>query len=80
MNNFAVSLIRTIVPIVVGSLVGYLVSLGIELPDGASESLIMSIQALTIALYYMGARWLEHRWPAFGYLLGTKAEPTYEKK
>ena len=22
-------------------------------------------------------RWLEIRWPAFGYLLGTRAEPTY---
>lgn len=77
MNNFAVSLVRTVVPVIVGSLIGLLVTLGIDLPADAGESLTIGIQALAIALYYLGARWLEQRWPIFGYLLGTRAEPVY---
>ena len=77
MTDFATSLIRTIVPTVVGSLIGWLITLGITLPDHAADSLTAGIVALSIALYYGAARWLEIRWPAFGYLLGTRAEPTY---
>ena len=77
MTDFATSLIRTIVPTVVGSLTGWLITLGITLPDHAADSLTAGIVALSIALYYGAARWLEIRWPAFGYLLGTRAEPTY---
>ena len=77
MTDFATSLIRTIVPAVVGSLIGWLITLGITLPEHAADSLTAGIVALSIALYYGAARWLEIRWPAFGYLLGTRAEPTY---
>lgn len=77
MSDFVISLVRTVVPVVVGSLLSWLITLGIELPADAGSSLSLGIQALVIALYYAGARWLELRWPAFGYLLGTKKEPVY---
>lgn len=77
MSDFVVSLVRTTVPVLVGSAIGWLVTLGITLPEHATDSLTAGIVALSIALYYAGARWLEIRWPAFGYLLGTRAEPTY---
>lgn len=77
MSNFVVSLIRTVVPVVVGSMIGFLVARGIDLPEDAAASLNMGIQALAIAGYYAGARFLETKWPAFGYLLGTRAEPEY---
>ena len=77
MSDFVVSLVRTTVPVLVGSAIGWLITLGIALPEHATDSLTAGIVALSIALYYAGARWLEIRWPAFGYLLGTRAEPTY---
>ena len=80
MSDFAVSLIRTNVPVLVGTLIGWLISLGVEVPEGSETPLTAGLVALSIAGYYFAARWLEKRWPAFGYLLGTKAEPTYEAK
>lgn len=77
MSDFVTSFIRTVVPTLVGSLIGWLITLGITLPEHAAQSLTAGVIALSIALYYLGARWLERRWPAFGYLLGTRAEPTY---
>lgn len=77
MNDFVTSLIRTNVPIVVGALVAWLVSVGIEVPEGSETPLVVGVTALSIAVYYSAVRWLEARWPAFGYLLGTKAEPKY---
>lgn len=80
MSDFAVSLIRTNVPVLVGSLIGWLISLGVTVPESAEVPLTAGLVALSIAGYYAAARWLENRWPAFGYLLGTKAEPTYDRK
>lgn len=77
MSDFVTSFIRTVVPTLVGSLIGWLITLGISLPEHAAQSLTAGVIALCIALYYLGARWLERRWPAFGYLLGTRAEPSY---
>ena len=78
MSDFVVSLIRTNVPIAVGALISWLVSLGLVVPEGAEVPLTIAITAFAAAGYYAAARWLEKRWPAFGYLLGSKATPTYE--
>lgn len=77
MNDFITSLIRTNVPIVVGAFVAWLISLGIEVPEGSEGPLVVGLTALIIALYYTAVRWLETKWPAFGYLLGSKREPAY---
>jgi len=77
LNDFVTSLIRTNVPIVVGALVAWLVSVGVEVPEGSETPLVVGVTALSIAVYYSAVRWLETRWPAFGYLLGTKVEPKY---
>jgi len=80
MSDFVVSLIRTNVPIAVGAFSSWLVSLGLVVPEGAEVPLTIAITAFAAAGYYAAARWLENRWPAFGYLLGSKAAPTYEAK
>lgn len=80
MTDFVVSLIRTNVPVLVGSLLGWLISQGVTVPADAEVPLTAGIVALTIAVYYAAARWLEQRWPAFGYLLGSRAEPAYDRK
>lgn len=77
MNDFITSLIRTNVPIIVGAFIAWLVSLGVEVPEGAETPLIVGLTAVIIALYYSLVRWAESKWPAFGYLLGTKREPVY---
>lgn len=77
MNSFAVSLIRTNVPVLVGALISWLITLGVDVPEGSEEGLIVGLTALLIAVYYTTVRFLEKRWPAFGFLLGTRQEPTY---
>ena len=77
MNSFVVSLIRTNVPVLVGALIAWLISLGVQVPEGSEEGLIIGLTALLIAVYYTAVRFLEKRWPAFGFLLGTRQEPEY---
>lgn len=77
MNDFAVSLIRTNVPIVVGAFIAWMISLGITVPEGSEEPLIVALTAALIAGYYFLVRLLEKKWPAFGFLLGTRKEPAY---
>lgn len=77
MNDFITSLIRTNVPVVVGGVVAWLITLGIEVPEGSEGPLIAALTAAAIAVYYVTVRALETRWPGFGFLLGTRAEPSY---
>lgn len=78
MSNFVVSLIRTYVPIVVGALASYLLTLGIELDANAQLGLVTALTALLQGLYYVVARSLE-KWvsPKFGLLLGVASKPKY---
>jgi len=74
MNDYVVSLIRTLVPVAVGALVAWLATIGFDID---SEALVAPITGILIAVYYAAARWAESRWPAAGALLGRKAAPTY---
>jgi uncharacterized membrane protein (DUF441 family) len=73
-GDYGVSLIRTIVPIVVGSIVAELARRGVDI-DGAAVG--QAVTAICIAAYYAAARALERRWPAAGWLLGQAKPPTY---
>jgi hypothetical protein len=77
-SDFVVSLIRTNVPILVGGFIGWLVSLGVTVPEEAQGALTAALVVAGSAAYYAAVRALEKRWPWFGYLLGSKAAPTYE--
>lgn len=71
MNDYIISLIRTGVGLVVGTLVGWLVAQGFVDADTA-ETAATSISAgafiLVNALWYALARWIEDKtgWPLFG--------------
>lgn len=72
------SLIRTLVPI----LVGWLLSLGVVSAAGVTEEqLTLALTGLlTVAgqvVYYLLLRLAEQRWPAAGVLLGSRRQPTY---
>lgn len=75
MNDVILSLIRTYTPIVVGSLISWLITLGVELDPSVEAGLVTALTALLIAVYYTIARLLEKKWPAFSVLLGSKKMP-----
>ena len=77
MSNQIVSWIRTGVPMAVGSLIAWLVSLGVEIPAGAEEGVTALLVAVVSFLYYVLARALEKRWPQLGWLLGIPSQPKY---
>jgi hypothetical protein len=77
MSQYLVSVIRTWVPIIVGWLVSQLLVIGVVLDEDTSKLLESAISALTIALYYAAARWLETKFPNAGILLGYIRQPVY---
>lgn len=72
------SLIRTLVPVVAGSILGQAARVGLDLPPGAVADLVTLV--VTGVYYWMG-RVLENRWPQAGrWLLAaglTSARPVY---
>ena len=73
MNDTIVSFIRTYTPVVVGAVLSYLARHGFEIQVNP-----VAASAFVIAVYYALARFLEKRWPVFGWLLGTPKEPAYQ--
>lgn len=76
-SNFATSLIRTYTPLIVGALVSYLVTMGIEVDANAQAGLVVFLTAFLQGAYYLIVRILERRFPKFGLLLGSEAQPKY---
>lgn len=60
------SIIRTLVPVVVGVLLGWAAKVGFDLPAGAVTEVVTV--ALT-TVYYAVARLLEQEWPQVGRFL-----------
>ena len=77
MSDLLVSYIRTYVPLAVGGFLGWLLTIGVEVPEVAGQNLEVGVVGLAVAVYYAVARSLERRWPKLGALLGKKAEPHY---
>lgn len=72
------SIIRTVVPVIVGVLLGWAAKVGLNLPEGPVTEIVTIV--ITGAYYALG-RWLEKRWPAVGrWMLAaglTKKKPDY---
>ena len=75
LNTLAPSLIRTYVPIIVGALVAWLLTLGVNLDAGAQTGLIVFLTGLLQAVYYTLIRLAERQWPQIGVLLGLAKTP-----
>lgn len=71
------SIIRTVVPVVVGVVLGQAAKIGLNLDEGAVTELVTV--AITTA-YYAIIRVLETRWPGLGVLLGYARAPHYRKR
>ncbi len=79
MNNVVISLIRTWVPIVIGSVVAWLATKGWHVNPTTSGGLIVFLTGLISGGYYGVVRVLETQFPWLGFLLGHTAKPSYVK-
>lgn len=76
LSPYATSLVRTVVPVIVGYLLALGVRLGVELPADALTALL---EPVCVAIYYAVARALEEKVsPEFGRLLGKRAIVSYD--
>lgn len=69
MNPLAANLIRTYVPAVVGAVVAWLISRGVNIDPATATATITAITGVLTAGYYTVVRLLEERFPALGALL-----------
>lgn len=70
------SLIRTYVPILVGFLVGWASTIGINVTNEDRMLLVSGISSVAAAAYYALARILERKFPWATILLGSSVQPT----
>ena len=74
MTDYGRSLIRTIVPLLVGTLVAWLATRGVNV----DQALILpAADAIFTALYYGIVRFFETKFPKAGWLLGVPGAPSY---
>ena len=78
MSDFVISQIRTYVPIIVGAVLAFLTTKGIELDATAAAGLSTFLTALFGGLWYLIGRLLERKWPELGILLGVAKKPNYK--
>lgn len=77
MSNAIVALIRTLVPLLVGAIVGWLANLGLNLDPETQAQAVLALSTLAASLYYIGVTALAKRVPAVGWLLGVAKRPVY---
>jgi hypothetical protein len=80
LGDYLIQLIRTTVPIGVGSVLAWAgLHFGIILDADSSTKVKIAAVAVTIAVYYAAAAAIERRWPALGHWLIaahlTRAQP-----
>ena len=73
-----ISFVRTIVPLIVGIVLGWFTSRGIPVDQEFEAALTAALSLAFAAVHYLVARLLEtHVAPRFGWLLGTPKVPVY---
>jgi hypothetical protein len=75
MTDYTRSMIRTFVPVMVGSVVTWLAARGISVDVNV---LLPAVDALVATVYYGVVRLMEARWPKTGLLLGAVGAPQYK--
>lgn len=79
MTNYVSSVIRTWVPIIIGTAVAWLSAhAGFVLDESSQAGLIAATTGSAIGIYYAVVRWAEQKFPQIGWLLGLAKPPTYE--
>lgn len=75
--NIAASVVRTVVPVVVGAISALVAHAGIALSSEVEAQITVVVGAVVAAVYHWVVRMLEERWPLFGWLLGFARCPDY---
>lgn len=76
-QNYLVSVIRTVVPFLVGTIAAWLATKHITLDADSTRFLTLFIEGIAGVTYYLLVRSLEHVNARFGWLLGYAKMPTY---
>lgn len=74
-HPFVASLIRTLVPVVVGTILGWLARVGLGVDSAGTEALGAWFEMLFVSAYYFVFRWLETKFPQVGWFLGLAKSP-----
>jgi hypothetical protein len=77
-KDFWDSIVRTYVPLGVGALAAWLMTLGLPVPDDVQAHAVIALTAASQGLYYLVVRLWEQRRPQAGILLGRAKAPSYE--
>lgn len=77
MNDIVTSIIRTVVPSIVGAVLAVLAAHGINLDAQAAANLTGFLTALFGGIYYVVVRLIERTNPKVGVLLGKAKQPEY---
>jgi len=73
------SLVRTFTPIIVGAVLGWFTTAGVELDGEFSAALTLLVSGVLSGVYYIAVRLLEtYVAPKFGWLLGLAKTPEYK--
>lgn len=79
MSDYVTSLVRTWVPVLVGSMLAWLaVNLGFVVDEQTQTGIVLGLSGVLISLYYAVVRWAAKRWPRAELLLGAAKQPTYQ--
>ena len=77
MNPFIASLIRTVVPVIVGAVITWLAGIGLNLDVAGQEGLALTLTVIFTAAYYFVVRFIEERVPWVGVFLGYANAPAF---
>jgi len=78
MGDFGSSVVRTIVPVIVGVIVSALFYVGVELDDTTKASLVTATTGIVTGLWYVLFRFLETKFSnQWGWFLGLAKQPGY---
>lgn len=75
-SDFAISLVRTLVPIIVGFVLAQAARAGLDIDE---SDLTNVVNAVVIGAYYSIVRFAETKVPGFGWLIGYPIQPSYTK-
>jgi uncharacterized protein (DUF697 family) len=78
-TDYVLSVIRTWVPILVGTVGGWLAAHGLNLDPSVAIGATAALAGIASGVYYAVVRALELKFPFLGALLGHTAKPTYAK-
>jgi hypothetical protein len=80
MKDLFDSVVRTMTPIIVGAVLGWVTTLGIDPDPGFAPALTLVVGGAFAVLWHIGVRLLEtYVSPRFGWLIGLAKQPVYER-